>query len=535
MNTIRFEPDGGNRTPGLVRALLHAQDGTTLSFAKGVYDFYGDGVYRGYFCPGCNRSSDKKVVFPLLHLNNITIDGNGAQFLFHDRLFPFVVQGCRGVTLRNFSIDFSFPRCCEAVVAGITDEGFMLKIDKNVCDYDVNSDGNMLIRAGTKVFSTCERKFFVEQQKKNGPCCFYLIPGKSFCRETGLPAGILRCTAEKRSGGVFLRWSGECDFRPDIIPGKIYISYDEQRDNDVMFFENSSDVRIENVRIYRGAGMGVVGQCCENMTIDGLTVSPHEGESCATTADAILLTNFSGKLTVENCRIEHTLDDAMSVHGFYSRVERVLGPRWAAVRMQHVSQGGINVYFPGDRVVVTDSEGRVEKGGAVVKEAWIQDDPYLIFIEFEEDIAELLEPGDYIENPGRTPETVIRNNFFSDFPNLRLGSAKKTVFENNTVRNCCAVAVNDLMQYWYASGRARDVEIKNNVFENMSGVQVVMARGEGSVRHENVRVVGNTFRNCACALDAERVDGLTFRGNRLENVGEAARVRDCVNTDIEEE
>ena len=69
MNTIRFEPDGENRTPELVRALLHAQDGTTLSFAKGVYDFYGDGVYRGYFCPGCNRSSDKKVVFPLLHLN----------------------------------------------------------------------------------------------------------------------------------------------------------------------------------------------------------------------------------------------------------------------------------------------------------------------------------------------------------------------------------------------------------------------------------------------------------------------------------
>ncbi len=535
INQIDFEPNGKNRTPEVVRALLHAQDGTTLRFKKGVYDFWAEGACKGYFCPGCNRSSDKKVVFPLLRLNDITVDGGGAQFIFHDRLFPIIAQSCAGVTLKNFSIDFSFPRCCEAAVTEIDEDGFTLAIDGEKYDYGVSPGGNFFIRAGGALFSTCERKMFLEQPRGKGVHCFFLLAGKTFAADETLPAGMLRCIAEKRPGGVYFRRNADCGFDPGVVPGKIFISYDERRDNDVMFFDTDSRVHIENVTIYRGAGMGVVGQCCEDMTVKGLTITPHEGESFSTTADGMLLTNFSGRLTVENCRIEHTMDDAMSVHGFYSRVERVTAPNKAAVRMQHISQGGINVYFPGDRVCVTDSDGTRETGSAVVRDSCIEDDPYLIFLEFEEDIAELLHPGDYIENPDRTPETVIRSNVFTDFPNLRLGSAKKTVFENNIVRNCSRVLVNDLMRYWHASGRAHDVEIKGNLFENMYGVGVVMERPEGDVRHENVRVVDNVFRNCECALDAERVDGLVFRGNRLENVKTAALVRNCINTDIEKE
>ena len=164
---IRLTPNGKNRTKEVVDALLHMQSGTTLVFEKGTYDFYLDGAYRGYFFIGCNRSGEKRVVFPLLNLKNVTIDGNGSSFIFHDRIFPFVTQNCENVTLKNFSIDFSFPRCLEAV-AGKTDEnGFELYVDEKY-GCTVNDKGNLLIPAGSETFSSSERRYFLEQ--KNWHC-----------------------------------------------------------------------------------------------------------------------------------------------------------------------------------------------------------------------------------------------------------------------------------------------------------------------------------------------------------------------------
>ena len=84
---IRFVPNGKNRTKEVVDALLHTTDGTKLVFERGTYDFYADGTYRSYCFIGCNRSGEKRVVFPLLNLKNVTVDGNGSSFVFHDRIF----------------------------------------------------------------------------------------------------------------------------------------------------------------------------------------------------------------------------------------------------------------------------------------------------------------------------------------------------------------------------------------------------------------------------------------------------------------
>ena len=59
-NSIYFSPNGENRTPDIVKTLLHAPDNTVVRFEKGVYDFYSDGAYKGYFFPGCNRSGEKR-------------------------------------------------------------------------------------------------------------------------------------------------------------------------------------------------------------------------------------------------------------------------------------------------------------------------------------------------------------------------------------------------------------------------------------------------------------------------------------------
>ena len=58
---IRFSPNGQNRTPEVVDTLLRAPDDCTLYFEEGVYDFYSEGAYRGYFFPCCNKSSENSA------------------------------------------------------------------------------------------------------------------------------------------------------------------------------------------------------------------------------------------------------------------------------------------------------------------------------------------------------------------------------------------------------------------------------------------------------------------------------------------
>ena len=80
---LRRCPDRRNRTGEIVEALRTAPDGSVIRFEPGIYDFFADDAFSGYFCPSCNKSSDKKVIFPVLRKKNITLDGGGAEFVFH--------------------------------------------------------------------------------------------------------------------------------------------------------------------------------------------------------------------------------------------------------------------------------------------------------------------------------------------------------------------------------------------------------------------------------------------------------------------
>ena len=526
-NKIFFSPNGQNRTHDVVTALLHAQDGTTLVFEDGIYDFYAEGAYHGYFFPGCNRNGDKQVIFPLLHLNNIIVDGGGAKFLFHDRVFPLIMQDCENVTLRNFSVDFSFPRCLEGTVSAVDEDGFFLQMDLAQSGCHVNEHGNMVIRAGSEQFSSSERRFFLEQRDWH---CFLSV-GDIYYQHNNPPATVVYCDAEEQDNGIRFRYRDGSEKVHFTVGKRLMISYDELRENDVIFMERCKDTEIQNVRIFHGAGMGIVGQCCENLMLDHYVVDPGDDGLSATTADAILLTNFSGTVQIDHCCVDRSVDDAISIHGFYTRVDAVTDRCKAAVRMMHLSQAGTNPYFPGDKLVISDGETMCYRGYITVKRTFIRDDPALIYLETEEVLDGLLHPGDILENPDRTPEVLIRNCTFRNFPAIRLSSAKKTVFENNTVEHCTAVLINELVRYWSVSGCVRDVTIQNNTFSDMrTGICILSERPpESDIRHQNIRITGNVFRNCGTGIDASDTDHLTLLDNRFENVRTSCRMTRCTD------
>ncbi len=526
MHTLHFTPNGTNRTPEIMEALRSAADGTTLSFENGVYDFYKDGTYEDYFSPSCNMSCDKWVVFPILRKRNLVIEGGGATFLFHDRVFPFIVQHTDNVTLKNFTVDFSFPRYIEAVTDTVTEHGIRLRIvDKDV-DFSTNDAGNLCIHVGDETIATCEKRFFLEER---GVHCF-LVAGDYYYDTENWPADAFFCRAERDGDGVFLRFTGNTTYIPQFTPGKrLAISYDENRMNDVIFLDRSKNIRVENVTVHRGAGMGIIGNCCENLTADGFVIEPKpgRGDLFSTTADGMLLTNFTGLIHINNCRLHNTMDDAMSIHGFYTQIERITAPDKCLVRLTHPSQSGIKPYSPGDVVTFSDGETLRETVTATVKHACTTRDPDRITLCFGEPIFGRVKAGDWVENKTKMPEVLIENSEFDTFPALRIGNPKKTVFRNNIVKNGIFL-VNDLLSYWAASGCTHHLTVTGNTFVHAHIGFAVRARDD-AMPHTDITVEHNTFMDCACAMHVTHAEDIRFVENTLINSGDAVFDETCKN------
>ena len=514
MTTKVYIRPSENSTPEVVSLLTDAADDTELIFENAEYHFFSAGVHRGYFAPTNNDSGEKSVVFPLLGKKNITLTGNGARFVFHSRLFPFIISGCENIAVNDISVDFSFPRYAVGKTAGCDKDGFSLKVDAEKYPFSV-ADGNLIFAAGEEVRTTALKKFFLSGMPGEAGLAVYLVAGDTVDPLKNLPAPVLMTDAEEISEGL-IRFTYRPDSaRIDLEPGRrLLISHDENRENDVFFIENSAGVILRNIDIYRGAGMGVIGQTSRDITIENMKVAvpAWRCEPVSITADAFHFVHCEGRLNIRGCTVCDTLDDAVNIHGIYTLAEAVSADR-ALLRLGHHEQYGFNPYRAGDALRIIGPNG--EKGCAVVRETSISGDGSKINVRFDRDVSSLIAHGDHIENPGRMPEVLIENNTFHRCPHVLLGSNRKTVVRNNDLMLSGGLVLVDNMKYWYESGPVEDVSIENNIFRtDAAAVSAVLHGAEDTGRrHRNIRIANNPLIGKGALLDAEYVDGLHVRGH----------------------
>lgn len=517
MNEILIRPQCGNITPLIAETLRKCPDDTTIRFEQGRYDFYAEGCLREYFAPACNQSGDKDIVFPLFYKKNIVIDGGSSEFIFYDRVFPIISKKCENIRFENFSVDFSFMRYC---LFGIEpkDGGVELIVDDSLYDYSVNEDGNLVFRCGSDSFSSAEKVFFCKQDENR--FCFLKAGKTKSCRKE-LPAASLVCNAEKTENGVFLRYADNNEYS-DFVKGEVVINYDEDRANGIFFFDNCKNVKVRNVSIFSGAGMGIIPQLCENIELDRVSIVPgkNEDKKYSTTADGLFFTNCTGEVLIHNCRVTHTMDDAISIHNIYTQAEKILTQTKIAVRNRHQSHAGYNSFFSGDRVVVSDGKSGSEKGVVTVKNSRMGNDTYCATVEFEEDITGIIETGDYLENHFRSPSVIIENNVFDYVPHIRLGSARKICFRNNYFMNSVSVNINDMLEGWYAYGKSDDVVICGNQFINCDCAvfSSVDRPADNNVYHGNVLIFKNLVRECKNGYVLNKIENLAFKNNSYQGV-----------------
>ena len=103
--------------------------------------------------------------------------------------------------------------------------------------------------------------------------------------------------------------------------------------------------------MYSSYSMGVLCQMSRNITIDKMSVTAHKGRLFSLAADATHFVNCTGLVKVSNSSFSDQLDDALNVHGIFTRITDV-AQDYITVKYMHKSAKGIDIFGAGDKISV---------------------------------------------------------------------------------------------------------------------------------------------------------------------------------------
>ncbi|NJM93774.1 MAG: hypothetical protein HC842_03150 [Cytophagales bacterium] len=108
-------------TPAILAALKACADqkAQKLIIPKGIYHFHPDKAHELYVHVTNNDDGLKRIVFPLLGFEDLEIDGQGSELIFHGRMVPFEIQRSKNIFIHDLSIDWDKPFHFQAQVLAV--------------------------------------------------------------------------------------------------------------------------------------------------------------------------------------------------------------------------------------------------------------------------------------------------------------------------------------------------------------------------------------------------------------------------------
>ena len=466
-----FAPPGAlaaeNSTPMLRSAVEALKDGETLSLPTATYRLSVKGAHEIELAPSNNRTGLKSVVFPIFGKRNVTIDGNGSTFVCEFGVSPFASLNSKGVTLKNFTITMPYKPVVTFKVVEKNEKFFRIKLEKGCCPVRINGD-EIIIDALGRICSSKDGRLSMHPVKRE--MTRYIMTPSSPGDKDEFPAPF--CSVLPKAVGedeIIFTYVPDphrkCCALPYEVNERVNILLDQTRSTNAFFFQDSSDILLENVTLRRFPGMGLVAQRCENITVKALTAAPFENEDVSLTADIMQFINCGKSVRVERSFCANSADDIINVHGNYMSVVSVSGNK-ASLSSHHEAHSGFFPYRPGDKVEFSDFYSHEILGTAKVVS--LQANPtnaYSCTVVFDSPLP-TFKKGTLVENVTLSPDVTLKGNKFFNYPHIRISGRGKIRVENNRFERCQGLLFMDLAGYWMESGRISDVKILNNEFVN---------------------------------------------------------------------
>lgn len=516
-------------TPGVLQALAKCvrEPNSVLVFEKGEYHFWGDKACEKYCFTSNNDEGLKRIIFPIEKADGLTIEGNGASFIFHGFVNPFVISYSAYVTLKNFSVDFSRAFHSEGIILASDKEGEM--------DLEIPSQFPFEVRNNILVFTDNEEP---QSSVKTtvGKDCIYpygsLLEFDTRKRETAFMAydyyiNSIPLVAKKLGGNkvrIYL----------DGIKGTVgntLVFAAAHRNYSSVIVSDSKNIAIDHVTIHHAGGMGVIAQRTHNVSVLNCKFAPSQGRIVSCTADATHFVNCTGKVELGHSTFTNQMDDATNIHGVYVQVVERLSPTEIYVRLKHFQQFGFDFLKKGTRVELVQGKSLITKGEALVLESE-RLNKEITRVKLDTPLPVGIGIGDVLGDMQQLSEVHIHHNYIGKnrARGMLLNSRGKIVVEHNTFHSPgAAILFEGDARYWFEQGGVRECIIRNNLFDNcLYGVwgKAVIDVGAGisdnkeeSRYNRNIQVYDNIFRvyDDALLLQAYCVDGILWKNNKLEH------------------
>ena len=528
-----------NASPVLQKALAKIKaeykegEKVILRFPEGRYEFHEKGAaVREYYISNHDQTNPKKVGIALEDMKNLTLDGQGSEFVFHGRMLPVSLLRSENCLLKNFSIDFENPHIAQVkIVENDPQDGIVFEPAPWV-DYRIAKDSIFEAYGEGWTMRHSWGIAFDGDTK-------HLVYNTS---DIGCPTKGASEVAPRR-----IHAPGWKDAR--LVPGTVVAMRGWGRPTPGIFLSHDVNTTSENVKVHYAEGMGLLAQLCENITLEKFGVclkGDADPRYFTTQADATHFSGCKGKIVSCNGLYEGMMDDAINVHGTYLKVVKRVDDRTLVGRYMHGQSWGFEWGCPGDEVQFIRSN-TMELVGKQNKIISIR--PYdkeqtegarEFLITFQEPVDQVIneQSGFGIENLTWTPEVLFSGNVIRN--NRARGSLfstpRKTIVENNLFDHTSGAAIllcGDC-NGWFETGACRHVIIRKNRFVNaltnlfqftnavisiypeipdLKGQQQYFHGGpEGGIVIED-----NEFETFdAPILYAKSVDGLVFRNNTIK-------------------
>lgn len=502
-------------------ASLQGRSEITLFFPQGQYDFYPENAVEAYRAVTNHDNSLKRMAMPLFGFERFTLDGDGSTFMFHGRICPIIVDGCTGTTLKNFRIDWDTPFHHELTVVERDPDSnsFVVKISPMKYGYE--------IKAGQLLFGHYDWQDPIGQNITFDPATSAPIWNT---KEYSLR--VRPNTVATRVGENRVRLQNATKTPPPA--GAVMATYGQAPTNrlaQAIHVANSSDTYVENVTVYAAGGMALIAERSENIHLNGFVVTSTAERHIATRADATHFLGCKGLIHLENCRLEHMLDDGINVHGAYIRVVEYRGDNTFLCEISHRQQWGLTFAEAGDRIMITSRETVLPLFETTVEDVDVLNERRLLIRVAQ--LPEKLPAGPLsMENLTWYPDLVMRKNIIR---NNRARSALittkgKVLIEDNFFSSQMhGILIEGDNNSWYESGGVEDVTIANNTFENIgygddtryplyaSPLLRPEQRLGDRKYHRNIRFTNNRIKSFnGHFVHAMSVQGLTITGNTIE-------------------
>ncbi|MBR2847734.1 MAG: right-handed parallel beta-helix repeat-containing protein [Clostridia bacterium] len=526
--------------PLLLDILRTAKNGDTLVFERGTYNFYPEHAFEVESCIS-NHDADglKKVAFFIKNIENIVIDGNGAEFIFHETMVPFQIENSKNVCLKNFSIDYPDVMYAQSTV---------LASGSDFCDIKMFPGSNYRIE-NNKLCPVLEGGFSapvltaMEFDPVN-ECVEYNTNNRD----------IRECTAESLDNGV-VRLKGEFEIPPKA--GNLFFMHYGQRFAASIFINKSENTEIEKVTVHTSRGMGILAQISKNINITDYKVTPSTGNFVTCQGDGAHFVNCCGDIVLDRCHIEKQMDDSMNCHGIYLQIYKIVDDNKVIAKSVHQQQQGVPMFRNGDTAEFIRTDCMVTQGSSKIKNVDLVSHSVMI-LEFEDTLPDTINEGDCIENITLSPNLTVKNSYFGKnrARGLILTTCGKILIEGNTFEKAgCAMKMAGNPLFWFESGRVQDVTVRNNTFIDCNAndrwgkavIDIVPAVKYPDAQlgfvHENILIENNTFRVFDMGLVyATLTNNLVVRNNKYEKtntyprkgiVNEHVTLIECGTTDIQ--